>query len=313
MAVTFVSALAIPAVAAPVGFGLGDSITFGETDLQYIPSFGDRGYVGRYADIVDSRNGDEARPLVVNTAIDGETAESFFDGTGRTPPVVGRTDIPLASQNLNYETDPTTPQAVKFQSLLSEQRAAGNEAAFVTLTLGFNELAALTILPEDEALAQIDPTLAAYRANYIDVVSLVRASAPEADLYLLNYFNPFPADPTENTADAVFGIAGPRLNDIIREVAENFGATYVDVASAFAGREAELTFIDEFPAGSTVPTPHPFGPGTAPIGNVHPNADGYQVIADQIAAAEEVPEPAMLGLMAFGLLGISLVRYRNIS
>ena len=28
-----------PAAAAPVYLALGDSITFGETDLQYIPSF----------------------------------------------------------------------------------------------------------------------------------------------------------------------------------------------------------------------------------------------------------------------------------
>ncbi len=80
------------AAAASVYVGLGDSITFGETDLRYIPSYGDRGYVGKFADILASKNGG-TRPTVVNLAIDGETAASFMSGVGRTPPVVGRTDI----------------------------------------------------------------------------------------------------------------------------------------------------------------------------------------------------------------------------
>ena len=89
------------AAAAPVYVGLGDSITFGETDLSYVPSYGDRGYVGKFADTLASRNGG-TRPTVFNLAIDGETAASFMSGAGRTPPVVGRTDIPLAQQNLNH-------------------------------------------------------------------------------------------------------------------------------------------------------------------------------------------------------------------
>lgn len=54
-----------PALA--VYIALGDSITFGETDLQYIPSFGDRGYVGLYADYLASVNGGD-RPTVINLA-----------------------------------------------------------------------------------------------------------------------------------------------------------------------------------------------------------------------------------------------------
>lgn len=104
---------------ASIVFGLGDSITFSEADLRYIPSAGDRGYVGKFDDILDTRNGAAPRPTVINLAIDGETADSFLDGTGRTPPVVGRTDSPLAQQNLNY---------------------AGDTIDAVTITLGFNEL-----------------------------------------------------------------------------------------------------------------------------------------------------------------------------
>lgn len=70
-----------------------------------------------------------------------------------------------------------------------------------------------------------------------------------------------------------------------------FDAFYVDTFTPFVGNEAEYTFLDEFPAGSIVPPPTPFGDGTAPIGNIHPNATGYQVIATQ---SEAVPEPSSL-------------------
>ena len=92
--------LAGQAQAAPTYIGLGDSITFGETDLNYVQSYGDRGNVGDFANIIGSRTG--TRPNVINLAIDGETASSFMSNAGRTPPVVGRGDSPLLLENLNY-------------------------------------------------------------------------------------------------------------------------------------------------------------------------------------------------------------------
>ena len=284
------------AEAGSVYVALGDSITFGETDLRYIPSFGDRGYVGDFADVLASRRGGN-RPDVVNLAIDGETAASFMSGVGRTPPVVGRTDAILAAQNLNYDPDALVAQSALFASTVASRRADGDRIDTVSITLGFNELAALAVLPEAEALAMVDATLTAYRDNYEAVLGQVRSLLPEAHLYLLNYYNPFPADPAMNTADAVFAAGGPRLNAIIEDLAAEFGASYVDTFTPFVGREAEYTFIDEFPAGSIVPEPHPFGPGIAPIGNVHPNATGYRVIASQLAA---VPEPSSLALLGTG-------------
>lgn len=67
------------ASASSVYVGLGDSITFGETDLSYVTSYGDRGYVADFASKLASQNGGTA-PMVVNLAIDGETAASFMSG-----------------------------------------------------------------------------------------------------------------------------------------------------------------------------------------------------------------------------------------
>ena len=51
------------------------------------------------ADGLAAQNGG-VRPNVVNLAIDCETSTSFFSGAGRVPPVTGRTDAILASENL---------------------------------------------------------------------------------------------------------------------------------------------------------------------------------------------------------------------
>lgn len=288
--------------AASVYVGLGDSITFGETDLRYIPSYGDRGYVSKFADILASRNGG-TRPTVVNLAIDGETAASFMSGAGRTPPVVGRTDIPLAKQNLNYRNSPATPQADMFRNLAGSEKAAGNTIDTVSITLGFNELAALTNLPANQALAMLPGTLASYQTNYTGVLTEIRSLEPRANLYLLGYYNPFPADPTVNPAKPVFAQGGPELNAIIEKLATQFNAEYVDTNTPFLGREGALTYISQYPAGSISPAP---GSGVEPIGNVHPNDAGYTVIARQVAST---PEPATLGLLGiaaagFGVLGI---------
>ena len=278
-----------PAAAAYIA--LGDSITFGETDLRYVPSFGDRGYVGPYADYLASLNGG-VRPDVINLAIDGETSSSFTSGVGRTPPVVGRTDAVLAAQNLNYNPNALVPQRDLFLSKVASERAAGNTIDTVSISLGFNELAALASSPNP--LDQLPATLAAYRANYSGVLAQVRQQLPDADLFVLNYFNPFPANPTSPAAP-IFAAGGPLLNGIIRDLAVEYGGFYVDTATPFVGNEAAYTFIDEMPAGSTVEPP--FG-GVLPIGNVHPNAMGYQAIAEQATA---VPEPSSVaGLVATG-------------
>lgn len=270
-----------PAAAAFIA--LGDSITFGETDLRYVPSLGDRGYVGLYADYLASLNG--VRPDVINLAIDGETSASFTSGVGRTPPVVGRTDAVLAAQNLNYNPSALVPQRDLFLSRVASEQAAGNTIDTVSISLGFNDVAALASSPNP--LDQLPATLAVYQANYSGVLAQIRQQLPVADLFVLNYFNPFPANPTSPAAP-IFAAGGPLLNGIIKDLAAEYGGSYVDNATPFMGNEAAYTFIDEMPAGSTVEPPFA---GVLPVGNVHPNATGYQAIAEQVVA---VPEPSSL-------------------
>ena len=300
--------------AAPVYVALGDSITFGETDLSYVQSFGDRGYVSLFADTLAARNGG-VRPAVFNLAIDGETASSFMTNAGRTPPVVGRGDAPLQLENLNYKNSTAISQGTLFANTVAAQRALGNTVGTVTITLGFNELAALspmqnTPAAEATAIAQIPATLAAYRTNETAVLNEIRSLAPNANLYLLGYYNPFPADPSSPAAP-VFNAGGTALNSVIRDLAGQFGAAYVDNAAPFVGNEARYTFQAAQPAGSSVSGQ--FG-GVLPIGNVHPNALGYGVIAADVAAATvpvSVPEPGSWPVLAAGLAAVGLVARRR--
>ena len=302
---------AAPAGAAPVLFALGDSVTFGEDDLVYEPVPGDRGYVSRLADLL-ARDG-SPRPIVRNFAIDGETAESFGDGTGRTPPVVGRTDDILALQNTSYdEAGGIETQQGKFLDAVAAERAMGNAIEAVTITLGFNELAALATMSTDEALAAIPETLDAYEESYADVLSTIRGAAPEAALYLPAYYNPFPADP-DSPAAPIFFEAGSELNAIIEDLAGEFGGTYIDgVPDRFVGREEAFTFLDDQPAGFVL-SEGPFG-GELPIGNVHATEAGYEAIAaafrDEIAPIP-VPAALPLSLGAMAVLGALGLRRRR--
>ncbi len=289
-----------PAAAGPVYVALGDSITFGETDLQYVRSSGDRGYVGNYADYLAARTG--IRPDVVNLAIDGETASSFKNGVGRVPPVVGRTDAILASENSHYDPNALVTQEAKFLSTVAAAKAAGNTISTVSITLGFNDLSTLVGMPA----SAVAPTLAAYQAGYSAILAEIRQQLPSTNLLVLGYYNPFPANPTSPAAP-IFNTYGTQLNGIIRDLAGQYGGSFVDTAPPFVGHEAALTYLAQMPAGSSSPTVGPYV-GPLPIGNVHPNAAGYQAIASQV---EAVPEPASIVLLATGCLALLVATRRG--
>jgi hypothetical protein len=69
------------------------------------------------------------------------------------------------------------------------------------------------------------------------------------------------------------------------------GARYVDNYTPFLGNEAKYTFIAS--SGSQY--------------NVHPNDQGYQVMANQM----EVPEPSTFAVLTAGLVGTLLLGRRR--
>ena len=183
------------------------------------------------------------------------------------------------------------------------QAAAGNTVDTVTIGLGFNDLG------EAASVADVPATLDAYRTAYSAVLDQVRGALPDANLFVLNYYNPFPADPGSPAAP-IFAAGGMQLNGIIADMAASHGATLVDLATPFVGNEAAYTLIDEQPHGSAVGTPFA---GTLPVGDVHPDyVPGYRVIADQfiLASGGSVPEPTTALLLPAAAGAMALRRRR---
>lgn len=159
----------------------------------------------------------------------------------------------------------------------------GPRVEVVTIGLGANELLRTRRDPacaEDRASAAcasaVDAAITAASESLDLIVASVQTAladaAADARILVLAYYNPDPDPLATGTIVGSDGVVGcgdpePGLNDRIACVADARGAELVDLHAAFDGRELELTrFAD---------------------GDVHPNAAGYEVIADAILAVLE--------------------------
>ncbi len=303
----------LPTRAATAGstyIALGDSLTFGETNLQYVQSYGDRGYVGLVADGLAAQNGG-VRPNVINLAIDGETSTSFFSGAGRVPPVTGRTDAILASENLNYNPNALVSQNALFQAAVATQHQLGNTVSTVSMTLGDNDLFSLANMAGYTPGSANDPMiasiLATFRTNESAILAEIRNLLPSATIDLIGAYNPFPAEPT-NAFGPLAAAVGPQINSIIQSLAAQYGANYTNSAPLFVGHEAQYTYQAALPSGSIVGGTYG---GSLPLGDVHPNALGYSVIASAVLSPAVVPEPASWLLMSVALVSAAGIARRR--
>lgn len=156
----------------------------------------------------------------------------------------------------------------------------GDRVELVTVGLGANELLRIRREPAcaaDRTSAACTETvhaaIAAAEAALDGVVARVQAAlataGADAQVLVLAYYNP-DVDPiaaatvvgTDGRVGCDTGEPAPGLNDRIACVASQRDATLVDLHAAFLGREDELTNIGRR--------------------DVHPNADGYAVIAETI-------------------------------
>lgn len=235
---------------------LGDSLAVGvgasrPDALGYVPQL--------RATLTTPGGGQPQVTSLVNLAVSGETSGSMIGGQ--------------------------LPQAIATIGEIAD-------VALVTLDIGGNDLLRLlrteqcASAPAGEACRLlVAQTLAEFETNYRLILSqldgALAASAPDAHLAVMTYFNPFSgtdapyeaagelallgADGRLDCGAAGTDAAARGMNDIIACVAEEHGAVAVDVHPAFAGLGLELTHI-----GSE---------------DIHANDVGYRVIAEAFADA----------------------------
>ncbi len=241
---------------------LGDSITFGETNV--IPtSYGDQGFVKPFADYLATQNGG-VRPHLVNLAIPGESTTTFFDPTA--PNIASHQAA--AAFNLNY-TNLTASQESLFRARVAAEQQAGRAVTYVSFKLGendFNTLLAVThpedfTLPPAQQQLLIGQTLGAIQANYTRALTEIRQALPQANLLLPDSYG---TDDPSASGQAINAVT-LAYRQIVRAEAGAFHGTLVDLYQPFAGHVADYTF--------------------SATGNGHPNDLGYQVIAQQLKQA----------------------------
>ncbi len=229
---------------------LGDSVAAG-----YQPGAGDDkegGYVGR---VLTAEQDSSPKTKLVNLACSGETSTTLVDG--------GRCTYDEGSQ-LN--------QALEFL------HAHRNTTRLVTVTIGANDVTPCLSAADRNACVQ--QRLTALAGNLHLTLSKVHAAAPDADIVVTNYYNPYLALWFSNPALAQIttGLQAA-LNGTIGAVTAPYGTT-VDVATAF--QSTDTTIVNGVPTNVGVICQLTW---MCSLNNIHPNDAGYALIGETVAAA----------------------------
>jgi lysophospholipase L1-like esterase len=281
--------------AEPVYIAIGDSSAFGETDRTHNPSNGNRGYVSMFANYLGQKYYGGNTPIVANFAIDGETSKSFFSGK-----VSDRASDDGVFHNTNYARyAPNYPsQNTMLLNRVTSELARGNTIAAITVQVGANDLFKVgeadgfTSKSATEQRAIVTSAITQYQQMYAQLLGEIRSILPNTALYVLGYANPFAATP-EHPFHALAAEAVQGVDQVSKGLANYFGASYVDVYSAFLGHEADWTLIK---SGNY---------------NVHPNDQGYRVIGEKLILAS-APEPSSIVLIGVGIfLALGACRMRR--
>lgn len=266
------TAAAPPRFSPPKEFSLalGDSIAFGQDETlvaeilsgTYAPENFAKGFVDLF----------EARLATLSVGIDtinyscpGETTATFVAGgcwlRSTFGPVPLHDDYSVATSQLEV--------ALEF---LREHRG---EVSPVTLTLGSNDFLVPFLIVcrgQLDCFTQnfsVPDILAQARVNLVGILTALRKAAPETEIIMLAYYNPFGLDP------GLLGLVSNEivtgLNEVITEVAAAKGARVADAFTPInLGPQPEtlcaLTLVCAF-------------------GDVHPTEAGHAVIAERFWAA----------------------------
>lgn len=153
----------------------------------------------------------------------------------------------------------TNGQLTRAKTILTAARREGLRVSPITLTIGGNDLRNVERAgPERRAEA-----VATAQRNLAQILDELRAAAPEADIAVMTYYNPYGGDPSEPNSEA-YWVA--QLNNAITLEASRRGIAVADAFSAFEGGRAYTHTNILF-------------------GDVHANAAGHELMAEAFQAA----------------------------
>lgn len=136
------------------------------------------------------------------------------------------------------------------------------DAEIITITAGANDVLKLfTIDPEDDTVSfdpqEMTAALKEVGENTAEIIGTIKTLNPNASVYVMEYYNPFPYVSGEIKTQLV--VLLNMLNGAIEQASVATGATLVPTAEAMA-------------ANATVYLPS--------AENIHPSEEGYQVLGD---------------------------------
>lgn len=183
----------------------------------------------------------------------------------------------IANDEGNLETlntavaSATTTDVIEKQLPQALAQTAHAKLAFITISVGGNDLAALipnATCQQDPlpAACPLDAALAGIADHLGAILARLRAAHPDTPIVLLAYPNFFSG--TGHPFEAPAAHVLPRLDDVIRRVARSYPHTAVaEAAPAFEGRGPNLTHVLD------------------PTFDPHPTDAGHRLIADAFIAA----------------------------
>ena len=168
-------------------------------------------------------------------------------------------EVRLVQLGVSGETSESFLSSTDAQLTRAETALRKNPGAVVTLSLGGNDLLRVA----NGTDAEREAALARYASNLDRILkSLKNASDPEPRITVLALYNPAPGSFTDEWAG--------RLNETIRAVAEENGATVAAGDESFRGHESEYAHHARYPW------------------DIHPTDKGHEALALAFAEASEL-------------------------
>lgn len=229
----------------PLYLALGDSLAFGVG----ADSPADQGYVGLTAEVLRASD---------------RFTESGLDLENLSVPAATTADL--------LEPEGQLAKGVTEILRRADDGDPANDVKLISLSIGANDLLALA--EADSPCVQspasvtcrnaLTQTLAGVQSNIAEMLDQLREAAPDAEIYVMNLYNPYSGSGEEFELIASVGVQ--QLNGVIGvAAAAGSNAKLVPVLELFQGRADQWIAQD----------------------GIHPNNDGHRVMAEALQAAIE--------------------------